>query len=402
MPSSRGHGEASPAYAEHGAGSAGGHGAGALHRLHERPLPAALARRQGQAPIRLFEDQPKEILTRHDFGAAGIHYTVNPYRGCTIGCVYCSARPTHEYLGDGGQRWNAGSDFDSRIVARPDAARLLDETLSRNHGKRTHGRVIHFSGATDPYQPLEGTLGLTRACLEVCLHHHNPVAVQTKSGLILRDRDLLLALHRGPGVHVAISLASLDEARAAALEPGAPSPRERLELIGKLAASGIPVGVSIAPAILGLTDTDIVRILTIAKDAGASTAFYLRLRLPGVIEPALVRRVKASLPDRARKVVAGLDGYGAAAPGRRAMADDPMEQIFSFTAERLGLATQRGAPWPATVVKLEERARAREEAEAALAPQPASGKLELPLGAPIEEPVARKEPHERDEQLRLF
>jgi DNA repair photolyase len=327
----------------------------------------------GQQPIRLFVDRPREILTRHDFGAAGVHYTLNPYRGCTVGCVYCSARPPHEYLSDAsGTAWNAGPDFDSRIVMRPDAPHLLDEVLSK---KRMNGRVIQLSGATDPYQPLEASLGITRACLEVCLRHGNPVAIQTKLRLVERDRDLLLALHRGPGVHVAISLAALDEARAAAIEPGAPSPAERLACIARLAGSGIPVGVSIAPAILGLTDTDMVRILTAAKDAGASSAFYLRLRLPGLIEPALVRRIKTSVPDRARRVVAGLDGFGAAAPGRKASVEDPMEQIFCFTADRLGLAFERGAPWPSTVAHLEERSPSTSP------PPPAPAELELPLAA---------------------
>jgi DNA repair photolyase len=370
-----------------------------MQRLHERAMPVgtdgkpAVQRREGQAPIRLFVDQPREILTRHDFGAHGVHYTLNPYRGCTVGCVYCSARPLHEYLGDGAQRWNAGADFDSRIVARPEAPALLGETLERGNGKRLRGRVIQISGATDPYQPLEASLGITRACLEVCVQHHNPVALQTKCELVLRDRDLLLALHRGPGVHVAISLSSLDEARAAALEPGAPTPHERLKLIERLAGSGIPVGISIAPAILGVTDTDIVRILTMAKDAGAPTAYYMHLKLPGLIEPALVRRVRASLPsDRARKVVAGLDGHGAAAPGRRATADDPMEQIFCFTAERLGLVFERGAPFPSTVARLEDRPQPQPEPVAE--PDPQLSLRSLPQPAP------RAAHH--DEQLRLL
>jgi DNA repair photolyase len=227
----------------------------------------------------------------------------------------------------------------------------LAEALSR---KRMRGRVIHLSGATDPYQPLEAAMRITRACLEVCLQDGNPVALQTKSTLVLRDVDLLVALARGPGVHVAVSLSSLDEKRAIALEPGVVPPSERIALIQKLAAARVPVGISIAPAILGLTDTDIVRMLTAAKDAGASTAFYLRLRLPGLIEPALVRRVQMSVPDRARRVVAGLGGYGTAPVGRKAHAEDPMEQIFCFTANRLGLAFERHAPWPSTVARLGE------------------------------------------------
>ncbi len=343
-----------------------------------KPVPVVV-RRTGQQPIRVYAERPKEILSRNDFGAQGVHYTLNPYRGCTIGCVYCSARPKHEFLREGpapAQHWNAGPDFDSRIIIRPDAPQLLREALSKNHGKQLRGKVIHISGATDPYQPLEEALRITRGCLEVCLQHGNPVAIQTKSTLILRDLDLLVALQRGPGVHVAVSLSSLDTARAAALEPGAPPPSERIALIDKLAAARVPVGISIAPAILGLTDTDIVRMLTAAKDAGATTAFYLRLRLPGLIEPALVRRVQVSLPDRARKVVAGLDGYGAApvlngrANGRshRAHADDPMEQIFCFTAERLGLAFRRHAPWPSTVARLDHA-----PPEAVEAGQPTSG-----------------------------
>ncbi len=323
------------------------------HSLIERPLPAeALAgRATGPAP-RLFEERPREILARHDLGAAGVHYTLDPYRGCQLACVYCSARPMHEHLGVGGERWGSGADFATRLIARPEAPQLLDQALQR---RRLRGRAVQLSGATDPYQPLEAALGITRACLDVCLRRDAPVGLQTKSALVLRDRDLLLALHRGPGVHVAVSLASLDAARAAALEPGAPPPLARLKIVERLAAAGIPVGISVAPAILGLTDTDIVRMLTAAKDAGASTAFYLRLRLPGLIEPMLVRRVRATLPDRARRVLAGLDGHGTAPAGRRAHAEDPMEQIFCFTAGRLGLAFTRGAPWPSTVAQLEAR-----------------------------------------------
>jgi DNA repair photolyase len=380
-------------------------------RLTERALPlidgvAAVVRRNGQAPIRLFEERPREILTRHDFGAAGVHFTLNPYRGCSMACVYCSARPLHEYLGEGGRPFSAGADFESKLVARPDAPALLEAALMRGHGKRLRGRVVQLSGATDPYQPLEAALKITRGCLEVLLHHANPVAIQTKSELVLRDRDLLLALHRAAGVHVAISLSSFDEARSAALEPGAPSPAARIRLIEKLAEAGIPVGVSIAPAILGLSDTDIVRILTAAKDAGATSAFYLRLKLPGLIEPALVRRVRASVPERARKVLAGLDGFGAAAPGRRAHADDPMEQIFSFTAERLGLAHLRGAPWPSSASDLEARGAHIAEAEAKEAPAPADAELELPLSGvhrpPSDDAHAEERPASAAQQLALF
>ncbi|MEO6952560.1 MAG: radical SAM protein [Polyangia bacterium] len=356
-------------------------------RLTELAMPAApdgagkpaVPRRPGQQPIRIYDEPLREILRRHDYGAAGVHYSLNPYRGCSFGCVYCSARPLHEYLGDGAGPFNAGPDFESRLVARKDAAKLLDETL---HKKKMRARVIQLSGATDAYQPLEGALRITRACLEVCLHHGNPVAIQTKSDLILRDLDLLLALHRGPGVHVAISLSALDESRALALEPGAPTPEARLALIERLAQAGIPVGISIAPAILGLTDTDIVRILTRAKDAGATSAFYLRLRLPGLVEPQLVRKIRTSVPDRARKVVEGLSGYGTAPVGRRAHAEDPMEQIFGFTAERLALPYERGAPWPSTVSRIEARGLALadqhdREAEAAFVAPSTNGQLSL-------------------------
>ena len=221
----------------------------------------------------------------------------------------------------------------------------------------------------------------------------------------------MLALHRGPGVHVAVSACAFDDARAAALEPGAPLPAARIALIGKLAQAGIPVGVSIAPAILGLTDTDIVRLLTAAKDAGATSAFYLRLKLPGLIEPALVRRVRARVPERAHRVLAGLDGFGAA-PGQRhghAHAEDPMEQIFCFTAERLGLAFQRGAPFPSNVAALEARSTARlaqldaEEAQREAAERRAAEPL-LPFASPEAPP--RPEParaaHSAPAQLALF
>src|SRR5918911_588576 len=187
------------------------------------------------ARLEVYEDATREILSHNDSPDVGFTWSVNPYRGCGHACAYCYARPTHEYLGFG-----AGTDFETRIAAKLRAPELLRAAFERPSWR---GETVVFSGVTDPYQPLEASLRLTRRCLEVCAAYQNPVAIITKAPLVERDVDLLASLARERAAEVMISLPFLDKARARALEPGAAAPERRLVAIQRLAEAGVPVGV---------------------------------------------------------------------------------------------------------------------------------------------------------------
>ncbi len=252
----------------------------------------------GEPPAALphvYADATREILSRNDSPDIPFNFSVNPYRGCAHACAYCYARPTHEYLGFG-----AGTDFDTRIVAKLRAPELLRRAFERSSWT---GEPIAFSGNTDAWQPLEASLRLTRGCLEVCAEYRNPVLVTTKAPLVERDVDLLAALAARGAASVSISLPFLDGHRARAIEPWAASPERRLETIRRLAAAGIPVGVSIAPVIPGLNDEEIPRILAAAREAGATRAHWLLLRLPGAVAAVFEERLREALPERAERVL---------------------------------------------------------------------------------------------------
>ncbi len=207
----------------------------------------------------------------------------------------CYARPSHEYLDMG-----AGTDFDTKIVVKPHAAELLREAFEKPSWK---GELVMFSGVTDCYQAVEKQLELTRQCLEVCLEYRNPVAIITKSALIERDLDLIVELHKEAGVHVSMSIAWVDPVLARQIEPWAPAPERRFQTMEKLAAAGVPVGVMCAPVMPGLNDDQMVRVLERAKDAGAATAGWVLLRLPGAVAPVFEERVRNVLPLAADKIL---------------------------------------------------------------------------------------------------
>ena len=207
----------------------------------------------------------------------------------------CYARPSHEYLDMG-----AGSDFDTKIVVKPRAAELLREAFDKPSWR---GELVMFSGVTDCYQAVEKQLELTRQCLEVCLAYRNPVAIITKSALIERDIDLLVELHKEAGVHVSMSIAWVDPELARQIEPWAPAPERRFKTMEKLAAAGVPVGVMCAPVMPGLNDDQMVRVLERAKDAGAATAGWVLLRLPGAVAGVFEERVRVALPLAADKIM---------------------------------------------------------------------------------------------------
>jgi len=296
----------------------------------------------------LYADATREILSRNDSPDIPFTWSVNPYRGCAHGCAYCYARPTHEYLGFG-----AGTDFDTRIVAKLRAPALLRRAFARPSWK---GEPIAFSGNTDAWQPLEASLRLTRGCLEACLEFRNPVLVTTKAPLVERDLDLLGELARLGAVRASISLPFLDATRARALEPWVASPERRLVTIARLAAAGVPVGVNVAPVIPGLNDEEIPRVLAAARDAGATRAHWLLLRLPGPVRSVFEERLRAALPERAERVLHrlrdthagrlydprfGVRGRGEGEHARTIAA------LFDATRARLGLA-EGADPFPDT------------------------------------------------------
>jgi DNA repair photolyase len=222
-------------------------------------------------------------------------WTLNPYRGCEHGCIYCFARPYHEYLG-----FSCGLDFETKLMAKPDAPALLKQELA---SPRWKPEPIVMSASTDIYQPIEHKMRIARQCLEVMADCGQPVTTMTKSALVLRDTDLWLRLADMNAGRVTITLVTLDAELAQKLEPRASSPAGRLRAIRELAAAGVPVTVNIAPIIPGLTDVELPRILEAISEAGARRAAWVLLRLPYQIKDLFLDWLKRSVhPDRARKV----------------------------------------------------------------------------------------------------
>lgn len=242
-----------------------------------------------------FRDRTKTIINRNNSPDVGFETSVNPYRGCEHGCIYCYARPTHEYLG-----FSAGLDFESKIMVKMDAPELLKVELE---SPRWKPQVLVMSGVTDPYQPIERRLRITRGCLEVLAQFRNPVAIITKNRLVTRDLDLLgeLATHNAAAVN--ISVTSLDSKLQRVLEPRTSLPETRLEAISQLRAAGIPAGVMVAPIIPGLTDHEVPRILEACAKAGAQFAGYTIVRLPWAVAPLFEHWLEERFPDRKEKIL---------------------------------------------------------------------------------------------------
>ena len=240
-------------------------------------------------------DASRTVIATNASPDVGFDASLNPYRGCEHGCAYCYARPTHEYLG-----FSAGLDFETRIMVKEDAAELLERQLAAPSWRP---RVLGMSGVTDPYQPVERRLGITRACLEVLARCRNPVALVTKNALVRRDADHLAELARHGAVVVWISLTTLDVELARRLEPRCSAPPARLEAIGRLAELGIPVGALVAPVIPALTDHEIPALLEAAAAAGAGYCRYVMLRLPGAVAEIFPAWLDEHYPDRREKVL---------------------------------------------------------------------------------------------------
>jgi DNA repair photolyase len=292
------------------------------------------------APLEVYEDATRGILARNDSPDVGFEWSVNPYRGCFHACAYCYARPTHEYLSFG-----AGTDFERKIVVKTRAPELLALAFDAPKWK---GELVAFSGVTDCYQPLEATYRLTRACLEVCVAYGNPAAVVTKAPLVERDIDVLQTLHRAARVFVAVSVPFWDEAKARAIEPFVTTPARRIRTIERLAKAGLNVSVLVAPIIPGLNDEDIAHVLRAARDAGATRAGRVLLRLPGPVKDVFAERLRASLPLRAERVLRRIREtrggklydarYAVRGTGEGPYAE-AIATLFDQTAQQLGYQT---------------------------------------------------------------
>lgn len=298
---------------------------------------------EGEAPhaaLEVYEDHTRGILAHNDSPDVGFSWSVNPYRGCFHACAYCYARPSHEYLSFG-----AGTDFERKIVVKTRAPALLRDAFDAPAWK---GELVAFSGVTDCYQPLETSYKLTRRCLEVCAEYRNPASVITKAPLVERDIDLLQELSRVARVGVAVSVPFWDEAKARAIEPFVTTPARRVRTIERLARAGLRVGVMVAPIIPGLNDEDMADVLRAARDAGASFAGSVLLRLPGPVKEVFEERLRASLPLRADRVLARIREtrggqmydarFGVRGRGEGVYAE-AIQSLFERTAKALGLQT---------------------------------------------------------------
>jgi DNA repair photolyase len=322
---------------------ASGNPANRFEPVHVAPDPEA-PEQPGASPTRFFRDSSRTVISRNDSPDIPFDASLNPYRGCEHGCVYCYARPTHEYLG-----LSCGLDFETRIFVKEDAPELLRRELAR---RSWTPRVLALSGVTDPYQPVERQLQLTRRCLEVLAECRNPVSVITKSGLVARDADLLGELAGHGAATAAISITTLDEQLRRQLEPRAASADVRFDALARLREAGVPAGVSVAPVIPGLNDHEIPRILARAAEAGASFAGYIALRLPHGVKDLFTAWLDQHAPERKAKVLARVRDmrggrlsdscYGSRMTGTGPVAD-LVRDVFLVARERVGLS-ETGPP----------------------------------------------------------
>jgi DNA repair photolyase len=244
---------------------------------------------------RFLRDSTRTLIARNNSPDIGFDASINPYRGCEHGCIYCYARPTHEYLG-----FSAGLEFETRILVKLDAAKLLRRELE---SPRWQPQVVALSGVTDPYQPAERRLRITRSCLEVFAEFRNPVAIVTKNHLVTRDIDVLAGLAREDCAVVSISVTSLEPKLQRVMEPRTSVPARRLAAIEMLSRAGVPVRVLVAPIIPGLTDHEMPAILRAAANAGARAASFTMLRLPFGVKELFVDWLDRHFPERKKRVL---------------------------------------------------------------------------------------------------
>ncbi|MGH7201950.1 MAG: PA0069 family radical SAM protein [Planctomycetaceae bacterium] len=285
-----------------------------------------------------FTDDSRSIVAENDSPDVGFRFSVNPYRGCSHGCPYCYARPTHEYLS-----LSAGLDFESKIFVKERAPELLREWLERDAWQP---EPIAFSGVTDCYQPAERKFQLTRRCLQVAWEHRQPIGIVTKNALVTRDIDVLAPLAEWNLARVAVSLTTLDAELARVMEPRTSPPAARLRTIRELTAAGVPMIVHVAPVIPGLTDSEIPALLAAAKHAGAQGAGYVLLRLPLTVRPVFLEWLERTQPERKDRVLSRIrstrDGglndaeFGRRMRGTGAIADQ-IDDVFRLFSRKHGL-----------------------------------------------------------------
>jgi DNA repair photolyase len=280
----------------------------------------------------------RRLITENDSPDVPFRYSINPYRGCEHGCAYCYARPGHETLG-----MNAGLDFETRILVKFDAPERLRSELAASGWQAD---TITISGVTDCYQPAERKFRLTRGCLEVMLEARQPVGIITKNALVARDLDLLVPLAAERLVHVYLSITTLDASLARTMEPRTATPQAKLRVVKELSSAGVPVGVMVAPIIPGLNDQEIPSVLEAAREAGASTAGFVLLRLPFAVRPIFEDWLARCYPEKAERVLALIrstrDGrlndsqWGSRMRGKGAYAKQ-IAQTFKVFAKKHGL-----------------------------------------------------------------
>lgn len=301
------------------------------------------------ARLEMYEDSTREILSRNDSPDLPFRWSLNPYRGCFHACAYCYARPTHEYWGFG-----AGTDFESKIVVKRDAPALLRRMFDKPSWK---GELIVFSGNTDCYQPMEASLELTRACLDVCAEYRNPVGVITKGILVLRDLDILKQLQQEAWVLVYFSIPFADDEVARRVEPHAPTSRKRFEAMARLSDAGISTGISISPIIPGLNDEDIPELLERGKQAGAGEAMATLVRLSGSVETVFLERMEQEFPERLPKIIHRIQEVRGGAMSNNAFFSrhhgtgpywSMIEQLFEVARRKAGFARLDEATVPCT------------------------------------------------------
>lgn len=310
----------------------------------------------GRGPeTRFYRDSSRSIITTNTSPDVGFEASVNPYRGCEHGCVYCYARPGHEYLG-----LSPGLDFESKIFVKEDAPELLQDELS---SPSWEPRVLAMSGVTDPYQPVERELEITRGCLRVLADFRNPVSVITKSHTVTRDLDLLEELAAHGAARVRLSVTTLDGDLRRVMEPRTSPTGRRLAAIRELSDAGIPVGVMVAPVVPGLTDQEMPGILEAAAEAGARRASYILLRLPHSVKEIFSEWLEGNFPDRKGKVLNRIremrggrlndPRFGSRMRGEGPYAEQ-LREMFRVTTRRLGLDGEDPPPSASSFRRPEE------------------------------------------------
>jgi len=287
-------------------------------------------------------EKARVIITRNDSPDIGFDQSINPYRGCEHGCIYCYARPAHAYMG-----LSPGLDFESKLFFKPHAGELLERELAK---PTYRPKVIHIGGNTDPYQPQERRLRVTRQVIEVLGRFNHPFSIITKSALIARDLDLMGPMGARNLVRAAVSITTVDRKLARSMEPRAATPERRLQAVRQLTDAGVPTIVMFAPAIPGLNDHELEEVLERAKEAGAIGAGYVALRLPLEIKDLFREWLEADHPEKARKVMSlvrqmrkGKDydsNWGSRMTGQGPVAD-MLSRRFELASKKLGL----GARW---------------------------------------------------------